>query len=152
MKSPPAEPRRALRIGELAAASGMTPDGLRYYERKGLLSRPVRTDGGFRVYDASILDRLRFIKHAQAHGLTLREIRDLVSASDRAEPGRCRRVRDRVSRRLAGLDVKRRELELFCTTQREHLATCERALARSEDAECPVVADLGRPAQRKRTG
>jgi DNA-binding transcriptional MerR regulator len=125
---------------------------LRYYERQGLLSPPVRTGGGFRLYDARTLDQLRFIKQAQAHGLTLREIRDLVSARDRAEPGRCRRVRDLLSHRLADLDVKQRELEVFCSTLREHLVICERALARSEDADCPVVKDLGRRALRKRAG
>jgi MerR family copper efflux transcriptional regulator len=62
---------RALRIGELAAASGLTRDALRYYERRGLLPRSRRTTGGFREYDGSAVDRVRFIKQAQAHGLSL---------------------------------------------------------------------------------
>jgi DNA-binding transcriptional MerR regulator len=67
---------RPLRIGELAE-SGLTRDALRYYERQGLLPRARRTVGGFREYDGSAVDRVRFIKQAQAHGLTLREHLDL---------------------------------------------------------------------------
>lgn len=66
-------------IGEVAARSGLTPDTLRYYERLGLLSPAGRTSGGFRVYSQQTLERLRFIKQAQALGFTLREIRDLVT-------------------------------------------------------------------------
>ena len=72
---------RVLRIGELAVASGLTRDALRYYERKGLLPRSRRTSGGFREYDSGAVDRVRFIKQAQAHGLTLRGIRDLSVTS-----------------------------------------------------------------------
>ena len=81
---------RPLRIGELAAASGLTRDALRYYERQGLLPRSRRTSGGFREYDGGAVDRVRFIKQAQAHGLTLREIRDLVS--HQSDAGRTRAV------------------------------------------------------------
>ena len=143
--------RRGLRIGELAAATGLTPDALRYYEREQLLRPAARTGGGFRVYDVSAVERVQFVKQAQAHGLAIREIRVLVSVRDRMEPGRCRRVRDVVSRRLADLDVKRRELEVFCTTLREYLTMCDDALAQSEDVKCPVVSDLASPASRKRS-
>lgn len=144
--------RRTLRIGELAATSGLTVDAVRYYERQGLLPRAPRTPGGFRQYTVSSLDRLRFIKQAQAHGLTLREIRDLLGTEQRAGRDRCRRVRDLLAERLVGLDVKRRELEAFCRTLREYLRMCDRALARSGDPECPVVEDLGREARRRRAG
>lgn len=50
---------RPMRIGELAAASGLTRDALRYYERQGLLPRSRRTTGGFREYDGGGL----FLRH-----------------------------------------------------------------------------------------
>jgi DNA-binding transcriptional MerR regulator len=78
-----ARTRRTLRIGELARASGLTPDTLRYYERLGLLAAAQRTAGNFRAYDAATLDRLRFIKTAQSHGLSLREIGELLARSIR---------------------------------------------------------------------
>jgi MerR family Zn(II)-responsive transcriptional regulator of zntA len=131
-----------LRIGGLAKASRLTPDTLRYYERMGLLMPVHRTSGGFRTYDSATVDRLRFIKTAQAHGLSLREIRELVGHPDRPGRDRCRRVRNLLSRRLAELEQKRGELEAFCTALRHHLEMCERALASPDDTCCPVVEDL----------
>jgi DNA-binding transcriptional MerR regulator len=99
-----------LRIGALANASRLTPDAIRFYERQGLLSRPARSAGGFRQYEAATLDRLRFIKQAQAHGLTLREVRDLIGSQGRPGRERCRRVRELVAQWLRDLDRQRREL------------------------------------------
>jgi DNA-binding transcriptional MerR regulator len=135
---------RALRIGDLAAASGLTRDALRYYERQGLLPRSRRTAGGFREYDDSTVDRVRFIKQAQAHGLTLREIRDLVSHESDAGRTRCRHVRDLLARKLAQLETQRRELDAFCRTLREYLEMCDRALEARSQLECPVVENLAR--------
>jgi DNA-binding transcriptional MerR regulator len=72
-----------LTVSKLAEQAGMTPDGLRYYERTGLLPKPERTASGYRLYDEETADRLRFIKGAQRLGLRLREIRELLEVLDR---------------------------------------------------------------------
>jgi DNA-binding transcriptional MerR regulator len=86
--------KHALRIGELSAASGVSRDALRYYEKLGLLPRSHRSSGGFRQYERASVDRIRFVKQAQEHGLTLREIRDLIGHQSDASRARCRHVRD----------------------------------------------------------
>jgi len=134
---------RSLRIGELAAASGLTRDALRYYERQGLLPRSRRTAGGFREYDGAMVDRVRFIKQAQSHGLTLREIRDLVSHQSDAGRTRCRHVRELLARKLTQLDARRRELDAFYDTLHTYLQMCDRALEGRSTVECPVVENLG---------
>jgi len=134
---------RPLRIGELAAASGLTRDALRYYERQGLLPRSRRTSGGFREYDGGAVDRVRFIKQAQAHGLTLREIRDLVSHQSDAGRTRCRHVRDLLAHKLEQLEGRRRELDAFCKTLQQYLEMCDRALEARTTVDCPVVENLG---------
>jgi DNA-binding transcriptional MerR regulator len=134
---------RLLRIGELAEASGLTRDALRYYERQGLLPQSRRTAGGFREYDGGAVDRIRFIKQAQAHGLTLREIRDLVSHQSDAGRTRCRHVRNLLARKLEQLEARRRELDTFCKTLREYLELCDRALEARTAVDCPVVENLG---------
>ena len=139
---------RLMRIGELATASGLTRDALRYYERQGLLPRSRRTAGGFREYDGGTVDRVRFIKQAQSHGLSLREIRDLVSHQSDAGRARCRHVRDLLAHKLEQLDARRRELDAFCTTLQQYLALCDRALEARTPVECPVVENLG---QRRRS-
>ena len=133
---------RSLRIGELAAASGLTRDALRYYERQGLLPRSRRTSGGFREYDSGAVDRVRFIKQAQSHGLTLREIRDLVSHQSDAGRTRCRHVRDLLARKLALMEARRQELDAFCDTLRDYLRMCDQALQSRTSTDCPVVENL----------
>jgi DNA-binding transcriptional MerR regulator len=133
----------------LAAASGLTRDALRYYERQGLLPRAHRTAGGFREYDGAAIDRIRFIKQAQAHGLTLREIRDLVSHQSDAGRTRCRHVRDLLARKLTQLETRRQELDAFCRTLGEYLQMCDQALEGRSQVECPVVENLGQPRRRR---
>jgi len=133
-----------LRIGELSTASGVSRDALRYYEELGLLPRSHRTAGGFRQYDRASVDRVRFVKQAQAHGLTLREIRDLIGHQSDANRTRCRHVRDLLARKVVQMETRRRELNAFCRTLRDYQRMCDRALARSSDVACPVVENLGR--------
>lgn len=136
-----------MRIGELATASGLTRDALRYYERQGLLPRSRRTAGGFREYDGATVDRVRFIKQAQSHGLSLREIRDLVSHQSDAGRTRCRHVRNLLAHKLEQLETRRRELDAFAKTLRQYLEMCDRALEARTPVDCPVVENLG---QRRR--
>jgi DNA-binding transcriptional MerR regulator len=131
-----------MRIGELAAACGVTRDALRYYERQGLLPPSYRTAGGYREYDSASVERVRFVKEAQAHGLGLRDIRDLVNDPREAGSARCRHVRDVLARKLTQLEAQRRELEAACRTLGEYLEMCDRALDARPARPCPVVENL----------
>lgn len=75
-------PARGLRIAELAELVGVSTDTVRYYERAGLLPPPPRTPSGYRAYQPTAVDRLRFIQGAQRLGLRLRDIGDLLSIRD----------------------------------------------------------------------
>jgi MerR family transcriptional regulator, copper efflux regulator len=80
-------------IAEVAQRSGFTPATLRYYEDIGLVAPAARTDAGYRIYDDTSLERLRFIARAKQLGCSLDEIADLVTAWD---DGRCAPVQDRL--------------------------------------------------------
>ena len=67
-------------IGAVAALSGRRPSSIRYYEQIGLLPRPARVSGR-RVYGPDTVRTLAVIETGQRAGLTLDEIRDLLSAS-----------------------------------------------------------------------
>ena len=69
-------------VSDLAAEAGLSADTVRYYERLGLLPSPARTAAGYRQYEATAVDRLRFIKGAQRVGLRLREIGELLAIRD----------------------------------------------------------------------
>ena len=87
-----------MRIGELAGTASVPAKTIRYYEAIGLLPAPERRPNGYREYDDSAGERLRFVKAAQAVGFTLAEIGDILSLRDRGEEP-CRHVLDLVDRR-----------------------------------------------------
>ena len=114
-----------LKIGEVAKASGVGIETLRFYERSGLLGRPGRTESGYRVYDPDVLTRLDFIKRAQVLGFSLHEIKKII-ADKQAGRSPCREVREIVRHRLDELDEKMKEIRRY----RKELGT---ALARWEE-------------------
>jgi MerR family mercuric resistance operon transcriptional regulator len=65
-------------IGQLATAAGVPTSTIRFYERAGLLTPDFRTDGNYRGYSGATLERLKFIRSAQATGLNLQDIESLL--------------------------------------------------------------------------
>ncbi len=74
-----------LKIGELAARTGVTAKTIRFYETAGVLPAPVRSPNGYRLYRRDAADLLRFIKQARGLDLTLAEIKELVAIRRRGE-------------------------------------------------------------------
>ncbi|HEV8426305.1 MAG TPA: heavy metal-responsive transcriptional regulator [Pyrinomonadaceae bacterium] len=107
-----ADTRTLLRIGEVAKASGVGIETLRFYERSGLLGRPARTQSGYRLYSADILTRLDFIKRAQVLGFSLQEINQII-ADKQTGRSPCREVREIVRQRLDELDEKMKEMRRY---------------------------------------
>ncbi|MEU8678744.1 MerR family transcriptional regulator [Streptomyces sp. NPDC048560] len=88
---------RGLRSGQVAEAAGVNVQTLRYYERRGLLAEPRRTNGGHRVHGEEAVTALRVIKAAQRLGFTLEEVAELLAAG-RHRHGRPSRDSKRVLR------------------------------------------------------
>ncbi|TFC96784.1 heavy metal-responsive transcriptional regulator [Cryobacterium breve] len=68
-----------MQIRDLAVASGVTAQTIRFYERRGLLPVPAREGNGYRQYDETAVSRLRFIRSAQMAALTLAEIGSIIT-------------------------------------------------------------------------
>lgn len=98
-----------LTVARLAAQTGVTPDALRYYERAGLLPPPQRSRAGYRQYDESAAERLRFIKGAQRTGLKLRQIKELLEVIDRGLCP-CGHTERMVNERIDEIDVEIKQL------------------------------------------
>ena len=103
---------KLLKIGEVAALSGVGIETLRFYERANLLERPSRTEGGYRLYEADVVERLAFIKRAQVLGLSLDEIAHLI-AERRAGRSPCNEVRAIVAQRLSELDERLAQMRRY---------------------------------------
>jgi DNA-binding transcriptional MerR regulator len=78
---------RQLKIGELARQTGLSIKAIRYYEQRGLLEQPPRTEAGYRLYGPEEVARLQFVQRAKLLGLTLEEIRELVELAARCNEG-----------------------------------------------------------------
>jgi DNA-binding transcriptional MerR regulator len=108
-----------LTVGELAKTSGVTAKTVRYYEEVGVLPAARRGASGYRLYDRSAVERLTFIRRARSLGLSLRQLKTLISTLD-CQPRPALRPRLRalvgeqlsvVKNQMAELDVLRQELE-----------------------------------------
>jgi DNA-binding transcriptional MerR regulator len=136
-----------MRIGELARLSGVRPATLRYYEGRGLLARPSRTESGYRSYTPESAAQLRLIRWAKGLGFTLREIREMTGTIGQHALGRGDRVRSQVRAKIAEVDTKMTQLASI-RAQLEGLAACH---CRSD---CPVIRRVlagasPRPSQRR---
>jgi DNA-binding transcriptional MerR regulator len=98
-----------LTVSGLAHQAGISPHTVRYYERRGLLPLPVRSEGGYRVYDPALVDRLRFIRGAKRVGLRLDDIAELLEVMDRGQCP-CGHTDSLLRRRLAEINDEITEL------------------------------------------
>ncbi len=94
-----------MRIGELAEQADVSTKTIRYYESIGLLPEPERTESGYRDYATGSVERLRFIRDAQATGLTLAEISSVVELKGAGQTS-CQHTTELLDRHLAELDAQ----------------------------------------------
>lgn len=122
--------------GEVAEKAGVNPEPLRYYEREELIPVPPRSDGSFRFYDDSYVDRLRFIQRAQDLGFALAEVKSLLRLRT-GEEATCRDVKEKALAKIEDVDEKIRDLERI----REALRLLTEACAGREGptGECPIL-------------
>jgi DNA-binding transcriptional MerR regulator len=101
-----------LKIGQLARSTGLTTKAIRYYESRGLLPEPRRTGSGYRLYSDEDIRRLEFVKQAKRLGLSLDDIRDILTLHDRNQPP-CIHVLALLDQKLAYLDSLIQSLREF---------------------------------------
>ena len=114
----------AMTISKAARNAGVGVETIRFYERKGLIDQPRKPlDAGFRVYPEETVQRIRFIRQAQAIGFSLHEINELLSL--RADPAAdCSNVRERASVKLAEVNRKITRLEDIRDALQDLIAAC----------------------------
>jgi len=120
-------------IGELAKAADVPTSTVRYYERAGILRPSGRSAGNYRVYSAAELERLRFIRAAQATGFALDDIKALL------RPAACSRVQGLIEERLEQVAERVSELRRVQRVLKGALAEC---LEHEESGRCRVIETL----------
>ncbi|SRR5579883_1020632 len=122
-------------IGRLAHAAGVPTSTVRYYERVGLLRPSGRSEGNYRLYGREDLDRLRFIRAAQAIGFTIENILEIVS-HDHDEPHLCEDVQKVIENRLTDVEKRMSDLRHVERVLRSALATCRKTAG---PGHCEVI-------------
>ena len=115
-----------MRIGELSTLAGVPTKTIRYYEEIGILPPAERAENGYRTYRPEDAGRLGFIKDAQATGLTLDEIAEILDLRERGE-STCEHVIHMTRHHLADIDAR--------MTRRGLVSLVERART-LDPAEC----------------
>ena len=126
-----------LTIGQAAEAAGVAATTLRYYEREGLVHPTLRSHARYRLYDADAVERLRFIRAAQAVGFALDDTR-LLLGLDADDANYCRsEVQRLLERRMADVKQKMNDLKRVQAVLGRALDKCRRS-----QGECPVLKEL----------
>jgi MerR family transcriptional regulator, repressor of the yfmOP operon len=142
-----------LRINEVAAETGLTTRAIRYYEEIGLLEPAARSDGDYRLYDESDLDRLQFIRSLRDDaGFSLSQIGQLLEDDAARERNRERfrqtgdpderrtlmvDTRARVDRQIEILEAKASRLATMIGEARERRAHLDAHLAELDGGAPP---------------
>ena len=129
-------------IGELSRLTGVNIETTRYYERIKMLPAPPRTASGRRVYGATDLRILAFIRRARELGFSPDEIRALLRLGG-PEKASCREVREIAAHHLEGIRAKLGDLRKLERLQAKTVARCSGKTA----PDCPVldILDVQRP-------
>jgi MerR family mercuric resistance operon transcriptional regulator len=122
-------------IGRLARAGGVNVETVRYYQRRRLLTVPIKRARGFRYYGPETLKRLRFIRRAQSLGLSLEDIRQLLGL-DRKRA--CNITRALAAQRLMLVETKLKDLTML----RDGLAALIQECDERGGSSCPILTRL----------
>jgi len=140
------------RAGEVAKELGIGVQTLHFYEREGLIPPPARSETGYRLYSRDLVDRIVFIRKAQALGLPLQEIKDVLTLVEHGACP-CGRVRQGLEQKIAEIDQRLAELREF---RKELSALIERNSEQAAPVDanviCSIVEGAHRVSARSRTG
>lgn len=129
---------KALTIGQVAKQAGVGVETVRFYEREGLLEEPQRRESGYRQFDETVVDRLRFIRRAKELGFTLKEIKELLEL--RGNPATtCADVKCRAEAKIADVEERIRSLQAMKKALVKVTKTCS---GKGLIGDCPILESL----------
>lgn len=124
-------------IGELSKRTGVHIETVRYYERIGVLPKPPRTEGGYRLYDQEQIKRLSFVKRSRDLGFSLNEVRALLDLVDTGKYT-CGQVHEMTKVHLESVRKKVADLRRLERVLKDMAAEC----SRGNIPDCPIVDTL----------
>jgi len=133
-----------MQIGEVAKRSSLIVDAIRFYEKRKLLPKAVRSAGRFRLYGQGTVERLLFIHQMQGLGFSLREVGELIQLRERRVDS-CESVKELLKAKLIDVRAKLQELRHLASELETDLQKCNRELThrrRHAACACPVLEEV----------
>ncbi len=131
-------------IGQLAREADVPISTVRYYEKRGLLLPDRRSPGNYRIYSQAAMQRLLFVRSAQAAGFTLKDIVALLEFQESDAPP-CKEVQDLIEARLEQVVEQIKHLKVVDRVLRNWLKVCCQA---EQTGRCSVLDALQTPAKK----
>lgn len=122
-------------ISKLAKKANVNKETIRYYERRGLIPKPPRTESGYRQYSEETVSRLRFIRHAQELGFSLKETLELLSLRVN-EKTTCGDLQDIAKGKISEIEDKIRSMNKIKNALEKLVALCS---GQGPTSECPII-------------
>jgi MerR family mercuric resistance operon transcriptional regulator len=127
---------KKLTIGILAKESGVGVETVRFYERRGLIKRPMKKAEAFRQYSWDDVKKISFIKRTQELGFTLKEIQDLLELNSNPR-ATCSDIQARTNSKIAEVEEKIEDLKRMQKTLRELAGACGES--KQAASECRIL-------------
>jgi len=129
---------RQYKIGQIAKASGLSVETIRYYEQRGLIPPADRLPSGYRIYQQQTLDQLHFIIRCKELGFSLDDTQQMIELQQQPELSSAA-VKARIDQHVEEIEQKISDLQ--------QLSESLQALSRSCDgdgkvADCPIIRSL----------
>ncbi len=127
--------QQTMTIGQLAKQTDVTIDSIRFYERRGLIAEPERTESNYRRYTLDAASRLRFIKKAQKLGFSLDEIKDLLNLHHDPKASKAD-VKTRTESKILDIQQKIQDLHKMLEALEQLNELCD---GHGPIEECPIL-------------
>lgn len=128
-----------LTISQVAKLANVHVETVRYYEKRGLIAEPTRTEKGYRDFSVAVVERIRFIKRAQELDFTLTEIKKLLLITEKEEHLTPHEVQQFTRKKLGEIEAKIRDLETVKLILQD---LSERCSGKGPIGECPIIQSL----------
>jgi len=112
-----------VKIGELSKKSGSSVQTIRFYEKEGILSKPERSEGNFRLYGNKTLKELVFVKHCRSLDISLTDIKQLIELKNKPKES-CAGINKLIEHQLDLVNQRMKELKALKTDLQQMVNSC----------------------------
>ncbi|WP_257345814.1 MerR family transcriptional regulator [Pseudalkalibacillus decolorationis] len=127
---------KGLTISQVAREANVNIETIRYYERRGLISEPPRTESGYRKFPQEVVKDIKFIKRTQDLGFTLEEIKSLLAVS-KDQKFRSEEMHDFATSKMKEIETKIHDLHQMKTLLEDLAEKCPGSGISKR--ECPII-------------